>query len=67
VTKDKNKDTGIAGRMYDTSDYKKNEELSKGLAITHEQASDSYAEGENGGVIEHSRGGEDELKRRGYQ
>ncbi|WP_257391853.1 YozQ family protein [Mesobacillus jeotgali] len=67
MAKDKNKDAGIAGRMYDTSDYQKKDELSNGLAMTHEQASDSYVEGEVGGLIERSSGGDEELNRRGYQ
>jgi hypothetical protein len=62
------KNTDLAGRTYHTSDYKQNDELSNGLAVTHEQASDSYAEGEIGGKIERSSGAaQDELGRRGYQ
>ncbi|MEH7253641.1 YozQ family protein [Neobacillus niacini] len=36
----------IAGRTYDTSDYQKNDVVATGLSTTHEQASDSYMEGE---------------------
>ncbi|GAM14084.1 hypothetical protein SAMD00020551_2231 [Mesobacillus selenatarsenatis SF-1] len=45
----------------------KNDELSNGLAMTHEQASDSYVEGQVGGKIERSSRAEDELNNRGYQ
>jgi hypothetical protein len=38
--------TGLAGRNYDSSDYQKKDELSNGLATTHEQVSDTYMEGE---------------------
>jgi hypothetical protein len=44
--------TDLAGRIYETSDYQKNDVISTGLATTHEQASDAYMEGEIGGVIE---------------
>jgi hypothetical protein len=65
--KGNSKNTDLAGRTYHTSDYKQNDELSNGLAVTHEQASDSYAEGEIGGKVERSSGAQDELARRGYQ
>ncbi|PLS18515.1 DUF4025 domain-containing protein [Bacillus sp. M6-12] len=32
----------IAGRTFDTEDYKKDDEVSIGLATTHEQVSDHY-------------------------
>ncbi|MGM0877247.1 MAG: YozQ family protein [Bacillota bacterium] len=35
----------IAGREYEVEDYKRQDELSAGLATTHEQASDDYMEG----------------------
>lgn len=35
----------IAGRQYEVDDYKRQDELSSGLAITHEQVSDDYTEG----------------------
>jgi hypothetical protein len=44
--------TKIAGRIFHTDDYQKNDELSSGLATTHEQVSDTYMEGEIGGVME---------------
>lgn len=36
----------IAGKTYDVSDYQKKDQLSSGLAVTHEQVSDTYMEGE---------------------
>ncbi|WP_419955784.1 YozQ family protein [Neobacillus niacini] len=38
--------TELAGRIYETSDYQKNDVLATGLSTTHEQASDSYMQGE---------------------
>lgn len=38
--------TKLAGRLYDVTDYQKPDSLSQGLATTHEQASDTYMEGE---------------------
>jgi hypothetical protein len=67
MKENKGKNLELAGRMYDTLDYHKNDELSNGLAMTHEQASDSYVEGEIGGKIERSSGAQDELNDRGYQ
>lgn len=49
----------IAGRVYDPSDYQKNDELSSGLAETHEQFSDVYMEGEIGAVIDQADGKSD--------
>lgn len=49
VTKDFTK---LAGKNYDVSDYNKNDQLSSGLAQTHEQVSDAYMEGEIKPVIE---------------
>jgi hypothetical protein len=54
--KDQNESTEIAGRTFDTSDYQKNDALSSGLATTHEQVSDTYMEGEIGGVIDNLNG-----------
>ena len=44
--------TDVAGRMFDTADYEKKDQLSSGLATTHEQVSDTYMEGEIGAVID---------------
>lgn len=49
VTKDFTK---LAGKNYDVLDYNKNDQLSSGLAQTHEQVSDAYMEGEIKPVIE---------------
>lgn len=46
----------VAGRVYDPSDYQKNDQISSGLAETHEQFSDSYMEGEIGAVIDDVNG-----------
>ncbi|WP_400163563.1 YozQ family protein [Brevibacillus sp. TJ4] len=42
----------IAEESYDPSDYGSGSTAEKGLAVTHEQASDDYMEGNNGGKIE---------------
>jgi hypothetical protein len=67
MKKGEGKNTELAGRTFHTSDYQGQDQISNGLAITHEQASDSYMEGEIGGKIERSSGSEDELNNRGYQ
>ena len=67
MPKGKSKNTDLAGRIYDTADYKRDDELSNGLAVTHEQASDSYTEGEIGGKIERESGVKEDLNKRGYQ
>ncbi|MGE7878143.1 YozQ family protein [Peribacillus muralis] len=43
--KSNEKSSNIAGRVYDVSDYKRDDTLSSGLATTHEQASDAYNAG----------------------
>ncbi|KIY20951.1 hypothetical protein UB32_16385 [Mesobacillus subterraneus] len=67
VKKDFRKRAEVAGRMYEPADYQREDELSNGLALTHEQANDSYVEGEAGGEIEHTSEASDELNRKGYQ
>ncbi|WP_082687065.1 YozQ family protein [Bacillus sp. FJAT-27445] len=57
------REKSIAERIYDPSDYKKKDEVSSGLAETHEQVSDVYMEGEIGGKIERPDGGAEELPR----
>lgn len=59
----KSQSTDLAGRTYDVSDYKKSDELSQGLAITHEQASDSLTEGTIDGKIENLEGKNIDLPR----
>jgi hypothetical protein len=65
--KDQNESTEIAGRTFDTSDYQKNDALSSGLATTHEQVSDSYMEGEVGGVMNDVNGKNIPLQRAGQE
>ncbi|HZG72680.1 MAG TPA: YozQ family protein [Chondromyces sp.] len=48
--------TELAGRHFEMEDYKRNDELSQGLAITHEQATDSWTEGTIDGVMENVAG-----------
>ncbi|MFJ7754756.1 YozQ family protein [Peribacillus muralis] len=43
--KSNEKSSNIAGRVYDVSDYKRDDTLSSGLATTHEQVSDAYNAG----------------------
>lgn len=68
MAKKENKNTEIAGRTYHTPDYQRSDELSNGLAVTHEQASDSYAVGEIG-VKNDNKANEEkaEMTKRGYQ
>ncbi|MFJ5759805.1 YozQ family protein [Neobacillus sp. NPDC093182] len=54
-----NNSTDLAGRIYETSDYQKNDVISTGLATTHEQASDAYTEGEIGADIDDDLNGKD--------
>ncbi|MGD6967989.1 DUF4025 domain-containing protein [Rossellomorea vietnamensis] len=61
--KHKSPSTDLAGRTYDVSDYKKSDELSQGLAMTHEQASDSLTEGTIDGKIENLEGKDIDLPR----
>ncbi|PLR97690.1 YozQ family protein [Bacillus sp. T33-2] len=43
MQKDKNKESvKIAGRFFDVADYNRDDQVSRGLAITHEQVSDNY-------------------------
>ncbi|RBP96368.1 uncharacterized protein DUF4025 [Cytobacillus firmus] len=64
--KDKNEGTDIAGRYYETEDYKRNDQLSSGLATTHEQVSDAYMEGQADAVIEDVVGVDISIPRKGY-
>ncbi|MFE4814387.1 YozQ family protein [Peribacillus simplex] len=57
----KNESSDIAGRTYDVSDYKREDNLSSGLATTHEQVSDTYAEGEIKAVVDDVNGRDIEL------
>ena len=52
------KDNGknVAGRIFDVQDYDKKDEISAGLAMTHEQATDDYTEGTIDGRMENVAG-----------
>jgi hypothetical protein len=57
----------LAGRDYQVEDYKRDDQLSSGLATSHEQVSDSYMVGEVDSLIGDVNGknitiGPDELK-----
>lgn len=43
--KKQNESMEAAGRSFYTGDYKKTDPVSSGFATTHEQVSDTYAEG----------------------
>ncbi|MGE6612743.1 YozQ family protein [Peribacillus sp. NPDC076916] len=60
----KNESSEIAGRIYDVSDYKREDNLSSGLATTHEQVSDTYAEGEVKAVVDDVNGRDIELAKK---
>ena len=68
MAKEENVNKGLAGRTYHTSDNQRSDELSNGLAITHEQASDSYTVGEIGEKYDNKNNEEKaEVTKRGYQ
>ncbi|MGP4077974.1 YozQ family protein [Halobacillus sp. K22] len=50
--KKKQKTEEIAERSYEPADYEKNDETSQGLAVTHEQVSDTMTEGTIDGNID---------------
>ncbi len=51
-------------KLFEPSDYKNQSEVSEGLAITHEQATDTLTEGTIDGVIEDVNGRDIPLKNR---
>jgi hypothetical protein len=63
VKRQQTKTSGLAGRTYEPADYNKKDELSQGLAMTHEQASDSLTEGTIDGKIDDVDGKDIDLKR----
>ncbi|MFS0638281.1 YozQ family protein [Mesobacillus foraminis] len=69
MDKNLNKDNlKLAGRQYHTDDYNRQDELSSGLAKTHEQVSDTYMEGEILATIDNTDEGKDiEIPRKGYE
>ncbi len=61
------KDSGkVAEKNYDPSDYGKNSVLNSGLATTHEQTSDTLAEGTIDGKIDDINGKDEKIPRKGY-
>ncbi|WP_338469387.1 YozQ family protein [Niallia sp. XMNu-256] len=46
MSQNRKKDFNPVTKIYDSSDYNKQDEVSKGLATTHEQFSDSYMVGD---------------------
>jgi hypothetical protein len=60
--KSQTQSTQLAGRTYEPNDYQRKDELSQGLAMTHEQASDSLTEGTIDGTIENVEGKDIDLQ-----
>lgn len=54
----------VAGKHHQTKDYQGNDQTSTGLAITHEQVSDAYIEGEINAVLDNER---TEIPHKGYE
>ncbi|WP_082233447.1 YozQ family protein [Halobacillus massiliensis] len=48
----KNKQQSLGDRQYDPKDYSREDQMSKGLATTHEQAADTLTEGTIDGSID---------------
>jgi hypothetical protein len=57
----------LANRYYETEDYKRNDQLSSGLAETHEQVSDSFMEGEIKPASNHASSQDIAIKRKEKQ
>ncbi|WP_010283557.1 YozQ family protein [Bacillus timonensis] len=57
----------LAARHYQPEDYGKNDQLSSGLATTHEQVSDSYMEGEIQAPFNNKNIKDTDLENEGYQ
>lgn len=66
MDKNKEKSSDLANRYYEPEDYKRKDQLSSGLATTHEQVSDSYTEGEIDGVMEDVNGKNIKIDRKGF-
>ena len=56
----------VAGKVYDPSDYKSNSVVSNGIAITHEQSSDTLTEGTIDATIDDLNGKDVKIPRTGY-
>ncbi|MBC5638347.1 YozQ family protein [Ornithinibacillus sp. BX22] len=50
--KELNKSNDVAEKYFDVSGYQSNNQAEKGMAITHEQATDAYTEGTIDGSID---------------
>ncbi|QHS24052.1 DUF4025 domain-containing protein [Virgibacillus sp. MSP4-1] len=56
----------VANKYYEPEDYEKQDQLSAGIAETHEQASDTLTEGTIDGKIERDNGENEDIPRKGY-
>lgn len=63
----KNQSSKIAENNYQVKHYSSNNPLEKGLAITHEQVSDTYTEGTLEAKIENVNGQDIEIPQKGYE
>lgn len=63
---DTKKSSDLANRYYEPEDYQKKDEVSSGLATTHEQVSDAYMEGEINAVVDDVKGQDIPIKHEGY-
>ncbi|WP_080848871.1 YozQ family protein [Cytobacillus gottheilii] len=66
MTKKNQQSLELAGRSYRPDDYNKEDQLSSGLAHTHEQVSDTLTEGTIDGKIENVNGKDIPLSKDGY-
>jgi hypothetical protein len=57
----------VAEKNYEPSDYQDASPLSTGLAVTHEQVSDTLTEGTIDGKIDDLDGKDAQIPRKGYQ
>jgi hypothetical protein len=62
-----NSSNKVAEKNYEPSDYKSKTELNAGLAVTHEQVSDTWAEGNSDAIIDDLNGKSERIPRTGYQ
>ena len=56
----------LAGKYYDPEYYNSQDQMEQGIAITHEQTSDTLTEGTVDGVIEDVNGKNIDIPRKGY-
>ncbi|MRX71499.1 DUF4025 domain-containing protein [Bacillus lacus] len=59
--------TKLADRYFETDDYQRDDELSAGLAKTHEQVTDDYYEGTIEGKMERDNGETIDIPREGFE